>query len=137
LSWFFIDKETIITANHGVNSINSNYKITDKFGGIYTWMLISKDEENDLATLKIEWNFEKFSKFKIATEISIDDEVYFIDLNWEKKFWKVLKIEENKVYSSLEFREWDSGSPLFNKKNEFIGINVKMKGESGVSIRII
>lgn len=136
LSWFFIDENTIITANHWVNSSNSNYKITDKFWNIYTWTLLEKDEQNDLAYLKIENSFKNFVKFKYAKNTEIWDEVYSLWFDLEKKSWKVLKLEWNKIFSSIIFENWDSGGGLFNERDEFVGVNVEVSLSLGISTNI-
>ena len=123
-TWFFIDKNTVLTVAHWVNDESSNYTITDILGESYIATLIQKDNENDIAYLKTDRDFPWYQNLSYASEVKINEKVYTINYKWELKDWKIKKLEDNIIFSDMYFEDWDSGSPLINNKWELVWVNI-------------
>jgi len=126
-SWVFINKNTIITVAHWVNTENSDYQIYDNFWNLYSWKLLKKDSENDYAFLETNINFKKFSETKIWKNLEIWEKIYAIIYDektdkYSKKKWNIIDINWNKIWVNIIFNHWDSGSSIYNNKNKLIWI---------------
>ncbi|MDD3794253.1 MAG: serine protease [Candidatus Gracilibacteria bacterium] len=141
-SGVFINKNTIITVAHGVNTENSNYKIYDNFGNTYSGKLLKKDNENDYAFLETNIDFEKFRETKIGKDLKIGEEIYAIiydeKLKLSKKIGSIKDINGNKIGVNMIFNPGDSGSPIYNNRDELIGIieEVDLKNNIGYFLKI-
>lgn len=137
-SWFFIDKNTIITVAHWVNDEQSKYEIIDiNSWKSYDWELFFKDIENDFAKIKIKNDFKNFRKIKIWKDIKIWENIYsysfWIKDNLAKKVsWKILEINWNKIKTDIVFEDWNSGWVIFNEKNEVLWIIIEIDIEKNV-----
>lgn len=126
-NWVFINKNTIITVAHWVNTENSDYEIYDNFWNSYSWKLLKKDSENDYAFLETNIDFKHFVETKIWKDLKTWDEIYAIIYDektdiFSKKIWNIKDINWNKIWVNIVFNPWDSGSPIYNKKNELVWI---------------
>lgn len=138
LSWVFINENTLITASHWVDNINSKYKMIDNNWFEYHWKLIFKDSENDFAKIKIENNFNNFKNIKIWEIIKIWEEIWSIWFDEKNNFsttmtWKILDINWNKIKTDIVFVEWNSGWAIYNKNNELIWIALEVDTKNNVS----
>lgn len=136
-SWVFIDKKTIITVAHWVNTENSNYEIYDNFWNTYSWKLIKKDIENDYAFIKTNKKFEKYNDTKIWKDLEIWEEIYTISYdentkNEIKKIWVIKDIKWNKIWVNIIFNSWDSWWWVYNLQNELIWIIEEVNLENNI-----
>lgn len=138
LSWIFISKNILLTASHWVNNTSSEYEIIDTiWWRNYSWKLIFKDNENDFAKIEIENDFNNFKNIKIWNKIEIWEEIFSIWFDEKSSFsktmtWKILNIEWNKIKTDIVFNEWNSGWPIYNKKNELIWIALEVDIKNNV-----
>ncbi|MDD2907110.1 MAG: serine protease [Candidatus Gracilibacteria bacterium] len=137
LSGLFINKNTIITAAHGVNNTDSIYEIYDKIGNKYDAKLIKKDTINDYAILEINIDFKNFKKINIEKNINIGEEIYQFGYNetnndFKMKKGTITKINGNKITTNIVFLEGNSGSPIYNKNNDLIGIAIEVDEKNNV-----
>ncbi len=136
-SGFFITKNTIITVEHWVNSVNSEYLIKDIFWNKYNWELIYKNKELDYALIKIDSNFNNFYKYNINDDFKIWDEIKSISLKEDKlliKKWKIEKLSDNKIHTDIYLESWDSWWILIDSKNNILAINNWYNFEEKISI---
>lgn len=136
-SWVLINKNTIITVAHWVNTENSIYKIYDNFWNSYSWKLLKKDSENDYAFLETNIDFKKFRETKIWKDLKIWEEIYALiyDEKTEKiikKIWDIKDINWNKIWVNIIFNPWDSGSPIYNNRDELIWIIEEVDLENNI-----
>lgn len=135
-SGFFIDKKTIVTASHCVNTNNSIYTISNE--NIESKAeLIHKDIENDIAYLSISEEYKNFKKVKNA-KIKYSKNIESINYKKEVKSWTITNIIWNKIYSDIIFDDWDSWWVLLDKRWKFVWINIEknLNEKKWVSIMI-
>ncbi len=133
-AWFFINSKWIIqTVNHIVENDKINYKIlyNDKE---YDWEIIYRDEENDLATIKIvskdevfpflsKWNFSIWTKQNIYS-FWVDKEKFEIIYNtWVINKKIKLKNKFSLIEISNNIKPWFSWWPIINSEWKVIWIN--------------
>jgi S1-C subfamily serine protease len=160
-NWFFITNNWIILTNKHILEDKENIEYiwitSDKKE--YKLKILYKFKNKDLAILKIlDWNKKIFKKVDfIKNYEKTKNNDFIFSLNSDKKifFWKILnksskinflKINENNINflkekkiknlieSNLKTNFWDSGSPLFNNKNEVIWINTLRQNNKNYSI---
>lgn len=127
-SWFFINKNTILTVAHWVNSKNSIYKIKNIYWNTYNWLLKNKIKEQDYAILKTNKNFKKFTNYKISDNYKVWDIVYSLSYNHnenklKKIKWQIKNINKTTINTDIKFINWDSWWILIDDKNNIIWLN--------------
>ena len=136
-SWFWIDKNTILTIAHWVNSKDSIYKVKDIYWNNYKWILDYKNTKKDIAIIKTNKDFEKFVNYKKSNNYYIWDTIYSISYTEnkiKKTKWKIININDSKVNTNIKFIDWDSWWILVDKKNNIIWINNWYNIEKNYSI---
>ncbi len=151
-SAWFLDDNTIVTNYHVISYIDhverENFDHIDiRFydSDQYEAVILKKyDEVKDVAFLQYEGN-HKHSNFTSEDKISTSEKCYSIGnfsnygLSYKEGYISLSEINllYNNVYSnfiqcSLSIGSGDSGAPLFNEKNEVIGmITFRIKGLTG------
>ncbi len=136
-SWFWIDKNTILTIAHWVNSKDSIYKVKDIYWNNYKWILDYKNTKKDIAIIKTNKDFEKFVNYKKSNNYYIWDTVYSISYTEnkiKKTKWKIININDSEINTNIKFIDWDSWWILVDKKNNIIWINNWYNIEKNYSI---
>lgn len=140
-NWFFIEKNIILTSAHSVWDLWEIHKIIIPNYKIFNAKLIEKDETNDLAKLKTNFDFENFNKINKSKKIKKWNKIFsfFYDLKSKKMKQingEIKKIIWNKIISDLKFEKWNSGSPIFLENLDFIWINIEFdfKNQEWISI---
>lgn len=137
-SWFFINKNTIITVEHWVNWFDSEYIIEDIFWNKYNWTLIYKDKDFDYAIIKTNSSNNNFYNYKTNNKIIEWEEITSISYVENKlviKKWVIKDIIDNKlVLTDIKLEKWDSWWVLIDSKNNIIAINNWYNFEKKLSI---
>ncbi len=136
-TWFFLEKNVVLTSSHWVNKIDSEYIIYDNFWNNYKWKLIKKDSKNDFALIKIEKNFLKYKKININNNLKLWQEILSIWYNdnikkIETKKWLIKEFGNNKVGTDISFIKWNSWWPIFNEKKELIWIIIEVNTKNNL-----
>lgn len=122
----------IITAKHIANDVSKEYVITDNKWEEFIWKVTKLESNKDISEIKID-NCDK--KIKIVKSKPKNwEKIFRLNKNWEKKYWKILwinesiqinsKIKKDLIKINIKSSKWDSWSPIFNSIWELIWINI-------------
>lgn len=151
-SAWFLDDNTIVTNYHVISSLNHGVRENFDYIDIrfydseqYETVTLKKyDEVKDIAFLKYEGNHRHLS-FATTNKISNSQKCYSIGnffnygLSYKEGYISLSKINllyngnyTNFIQCSISIGSGDSGAPLFNDKNEVIGmITFRTRGLTG------
>lgn len=147
---FFINNNwEILTVNHVIKNKNINYLIKTNDNKEYKALVISRDEKNDLAILKIDTE-KKYTAIKVwndNSKIKIWDDIisFWVNINNLKNtytYWKISNINKklDNIQNLIEFypviKPGFSGWPIINKNWEVIWINYSVYKNKSYGIKL-
>ena len=137
----FITKELILTVNHLVGS-RSDIKVTTYNGDKLSAKIVSSDQWNDIAIIKVDTKDIKVKVINISNEeVKLGEDTYAIghprSLEWVLTKGIVSNVDQVvAMRGKLQFdgiiHPGNSGGPLLNSKGELIGIVTNILKDNGV-----
>jgi S1-C subfamily serine protease len=130
---FIIDEEGYVITNYHVMKNATTAGVFTYEGGVHSVRLIGKNEEMDLALIKIEGNFEKL-KLDDSDDVEVGEKVIAIGnplgLQFSVSEGIVSAVHrpgpngiDAYIQTDAALNPGNSGGPLINTKGEVIGIN--------------